>query len=143
MCDERYLGVAVGDKSQEWFLRRLRAMPAGAAAAPENEPPAIDAFDPTIFLYDHYSGGIGLAEALHPQFPDLLQASRDRIGACPCAEGCPSCVGPVREVGPRAKSTALTLLGLLIPRLVPEGAPLTPFEEPDPVSDRPPDVFES
>ena len=142
MCDGRDMGVAVGDKSQDWFLRRMRAMPTPAAAAADNAPPPIDAFDPTIFLYDHYSGGIGLAEALHPRFPDLLQGARDRIGACPCTEGCPSCVGPVREVGPRAKSTALALLDLLIPRLVPEGAPLTPFEEPDPAPSRPPDAYE-
>ncbi|HVG93672.1 MAG TPA: DEAD/DEAH box helicase, partial [Planctomycetota bacterium] len=141
MCDGRDLGVVLGDKSQEWFFRRLRALPARLAAA-EQAPPPMDSFDPTIFLYDHYSGGIGLAEALHPLFPDLLLGCRDRIAACPCRDGCPSCVGPVQEVGGRAKSIARDLLDLLVARSTPQGAPLHPVEEPEPVRDVPPHVFE-
>ena len=102
----------------------------------------MDSFDPTIFLYDHYSGGIGLAEALHPRFPDLLTGARDRIRACACREGCPSCVGPVQEVGARAKSIALRLLDALLPRLVPQGAPLPTVDEPEPVPRTPPETFE-
>ncbi len=149
MCDGRDLGVALGDKSQEWFHRRMRAVPPGSpgaaavsAALGDASPPPLDAFDPTIFLYDHYSGGIGLAEALHPMFLDLLKGSRDRIAACPCRDGCPSCVGPVKEVGPRAKAIALDLLDRMIDRARPIGAPLSPVEEPDPVPHPTPDAFE-
>ena len=141
MCDGRDLGVVLGDKSQEWFFRRLRALPASVAGG-ANPPPPMDQFDPTVFLYDHYSGGIGLAEALHPRFPDLLAGSRDRIRACPCKDGCPSCVGPVQEVGPRAKAIALRVLDLLVPRLSPQGAPTHPVDEPDPVDRTPPPAFE-
>ncbi len=144
MCDGRDLGVVLGDKSQEWFFRRMQSRAAAAAAASAGDalpPPPPDSFDPTVFLYDHYSGGIGLAEALHPMFPDLLQGARDRIAACPCHEGCPSCVGPVQEVGRRAKSVALRLLDLLLPRVSPTGAPLHPVEEPDPVPRSAPAAF--
>jgi DEAD/DEAH box helicase domain-containing protein len=46
----------------------------------------------------------------------MLARARERLGACPCANGCPSCVGPDREVGRAAKATALRLLGLLLER---------------------------
>jgi DEAD/DEAH box helicase domain-containing protein len=146
MCDGRDLGVVLGDKSQEWFHHRMRALPAAIAASPaaaglSDAPPAMDTFDPTIFVYDHYSGGVGLAEALHPMFPDLLSGSRDRIASCPCRDGCPSCVGPVQEVGRDAKGVALRLLDLLLPRLVPTGAPTHPVDEPDPVSREMPEAF--
>jgi DEAD/DEAH box helicase domain-containing protein len=141
MCDGRDLGVVLGDKDQEWFFRRMRALPATVAGV-NAPPPPMDAFEPTIFLYDHYSGGIGLAEALHPRFPDLLAGCRDRIGACACREGCPSCVGPVQEVGPRAKGLATRLLDLLVARIVPQGAPIHPVDEPEPVSKQPPPAFE-
>jgi DEAD/DEAH box helicase domain-containing protein len=32
------------------------------------------------------------------------------ISKCPCPYGCPSCVGPVKEVGERSKEVALALL---------------------------------
>jgi DEAD/DEAH box helicase domain-containing protein len=148
MCDGRDLGACLGDKSQEWFLRRTRGMPSRAAAGlaglaeGDAAPPPIDSFDPTVFLYDHYSGGIGLCEALQPMFPDLLHGARDRIAACPCREGCPSCVGPVQEVGPRAKAVARRLLDLLLARTAPVGAPIHPVDEPEPAARPAPEAFE-
>ena len=141
MCDGRDLGVVLGDRAQEWFLRRMRAMPAPAAVATD-VPPPMDAFEPTIFLYDQYSGGIGLAEALHPRFPDLLTGCRDRIAACACRDGCPSCVGPVQEVGKRAKALARRVLDLVLARWSAQGAPVHPLDEPEPVDATPPPAFE-
>ncbi|OES44520.1 DEAD/DEAH box helicase [Domibacillus iocasae] len=48
---------------------------------------------PTIFLYDHYPGGIGLAEDVFKRFDEVKEAAKDLIGKCPCQNGCPSCVG--------------------------------------------------
>ncbi|WP_046180534.1 DEAD/DEAH box helicase [Domibacillus tundrae] len=48
---------------------------------------------PTIFLYDHYPGGIGLAEDVYKRFDDVKEAAKDLIRKCPCQNGCPSCVG--------------------------------------------------
>ena len=106
MCDGRDLGVVIGDQRREWFLHP--AVP----GRPAEKPP--DHFEPTIFLYDQYSGGIGLAEALHPVFGDLLQGARERLTSCACPSGCPSCVGPEQEVGPKAKGLALRLVELLL-----------------------------
>jgi DEAD/DEAH box helicase domain-containing protein len=106
MCDGRDLGVVIGDQRHEWFLEPRR---------PGEEPkPPPERFEPTVFLYDQYSGGIGLAEALQPLFGALLEGARERLRSCPCPSGCPSCVGPRQEVGERAKEIALALVeGLL------------------------------
>jgi DEAD/DEAH box helicase domain-containing protein len=45
--------------------------------------------------------------------PLLLRRGLETLQACPCRWGCPSCVGPVNEVGRRAKVTAAALLGEL------------------------------
>jgi len=50
-----------------------------------------------IYAYDNYPGGIGLAESLSNRLPELLKAALDLIEACPCDEGCPSCVGAMDE----------------------------------------------
>jgi DEAD/DEAH box helicase domain-containing protein len=48
---------------------------------------------PTLFLFDRYPGGTGLAEGLATKLPEVIAAASDRLGACPCADGCPSCIG--------------------------------------------------
>ena len=50
-----------------------------------------------IYAYDNYPGGIGLAESLSDRLHNLLKAALDLIEACPCEEGCPSCVGAKDE----------------------------------------------
>lgn len=47
---------------------------------------------PTIFIYDAYPGGVGIAEATYAGLAALLNATREMIQGCPCLEGCPSCV---------------------------------------------------
>jgi DEAD/DEAH box helicase domain-containing protein len=124
MCDGRDLGAVIGDKAREWFAApgfRGSAASAVRTGGPPGPPPPTDVetFEASVFLYDHYSGGIGLAEALHPRFVELLQGARGRLAACACTSGCPACVGPDREVGLRAKPTARCLLDLLLARSEP------------------------
>ncbi len=76
------------------------------------------AYEPNIFLYDNYPGGIGFSEPLHRLHGKLLQESKRLIESCPCKDGCPSCVGPVGEVGVRGKEVALVILQRL-ERIVP------------------------
>ena len=45
-----------------------------------------------IFIYDAYPGGIGIAEKGFELVEKLWQATLDAITACPCQEGCPSCI---------------------------------------------------
>jgi DEAD/DEAH box helicase domain-containing protein len=73
-------------------------------------------FTPTLYLYDNQPGGIGLAERLFEVLPELLARGLETLEACGCRSGCPSCVGPVNEVGRRAKPIARALLKRLVPR---------------------------
>jgi DEAD/DEAH box helicase domain-containing protein len=45
-----------------------------------------------IFIYDAYPGGIGIAEKGFELIEKLWQTTLDAITACPCQEGCPSCI---------------------------------------------------
>ena len=65
---------------------------------------------PTIYLYDRYPGGIGLARKVFSIDRDIVRAARGIAGDCKCARGCPSCVGPAVEVGEGGKKTAAFLL---------------------------------
>jgi DEAD/DEAH box helicase domain-containing protein len=108
MCDRHDLGVAVGDNGQgearvERGLR-LVAPRADAPAAPGQD------YEPNVFIYDNYPGGIGLSEPLYRLHERLLAESRALIARCSCADGCPSCVGPVGETGSRGKEVALAIL---------------------------------
>lgn len=69
---------------------------------------------PTIYLYDNCPGGVGLSDKLYDMLPMLLEQAKEVIAACPCEGGCPSCVGPVGEVGESGKETAILLLDRLL-----------------------------
>lgn len=47
---------------------------------------------PTIFIYDGYPGGTGIAELGFGVADSHLAATLDLIRDCPCSDGCPSCV---------------------------------------------------
>jgi DEAD/DEAH box helicase domain-containing protein len=48
--------------------------------------------EPTIFVYDGYPGGAGIAELAFEAADRHLSAALAVIEACPCLAGCPSCV---------------------------------------------------
>jgi DEAD/DEAH box helicase domain-containing protein len=107
LCDIRDLGSWLGDTTP---------VEAGAVATRESAKQRLmqaERFNPTIYLYDAHAGGIGLAERLFEILPDLLRRGLDTLHACACGFGCPSCVGPVNEVGRRAKATAARLLSVI------------------------------
>src|SRR5260370_38302168 len=70
-------------------------------------------FEPNLYLYDAYPGGIGFSEPLFRTHELLMQKTRELIAACPCEQGCPSCVGPAGDLAPRAKEAALAILDRL------------------------------
>ena len=47
---------------------------------------------PTIFIYDGYPGGAGIAERGYRSGRRLLEATLEAVRQCPCSTGCPSCV---------------------------------------------------
>jgi DEAD/DEAH box helicase domain-containing protein len=65
---------------------------------------------PTLYLYDAVPGGVGLTERLFGLVDELLRAGREAVEGCPCADGCPACVGPAIEVGRRGKAVVAELL---------------------------------
>ncbi|MBI3272608.1 MAG: DEAD/DEAH box helicase [Planctomycetes bacterium] len=115
MCDVRDLERCVGDRGASWFARADRESRGRYAFAAAPDQPAdltlegLGRFEPTIFLYDNYPGGIGLSPEVFARRDLLLARTRGVIAACGCKEGCPSCVGPVIEMGLHAKAVALAL----------------------------------
>jgi DEAD/DEAH box helicase domain-containing protein len=65
---------------------------------------------PTIYIYDNYPGGVGFSEKMFELRQPLLQAAQELILGCGCEKGCPSCVGPIDEVGIKGKESALLIL---------------------------------
>jgi DEAD/DEAH box helicase domain-containing protein len=51
-----------------------------------------DSGEPTIFVYDAFEGGIGLAEKAFGILPELFFTSHELVRDCPCETGCPSCI---------------------------------------------------
>ena len=117
MADLRDIDRAIGDKSGEWFVRYGKDRRT-ITVTPEGEYDTsrikADAFDPTIFIFDAYPGGIGFSDLLFERHEELLASARSLIAHCPCSHGCPTCVGPVLEVGAMAKEVALAVLDLVV-----------------------------
>lgn len=65
---------------------------------------------PTIYIYDNYPGGVGFSEKMFSLHHTLLKAAQELIKTCGCEKGCPSCVGPIDEVGVKGKDSALLIL---------------------------------
>ena len=117
MADTRDIDRCIGDKSGEWFVRHgagKRTIISSSQDETQSKLIMIDAFDPTVFIFDAYPGGIGFSNLLYEEHDRLLASARNLIEGCPCIFGCPSCVGPTLEVGPNAKKTALAVLDAII-----------------------------
>jgi len=93
MCDPRDLGVALTEDISGELL----------------------AWEPNLYLYDSYSGGVGLSAPLYRLNDKLLLQTAELIQGCACEAGCPACVGPVGEIGERGKQVASEILQRLLP----------------------------
>ncbi len=67
MCDTRDLGVALT----------------------EDISGSLTAWEPNLYLYDAYPGGVGLSAPLFRLTERLLQQTRELIESCACDAGCP------------------------------------------------------
>ena len=70
--------------------------------------------EPNLYLYDCYPGGIGQSAPLYRMAPRLLRQTAELLAGCDCEAGCPSCVGPIEEVGEHGKEAAMRILGELL-----------------------------
>jgi DEAD/DEAH box helicase domain-containing protein len=105
MCDRRDLGTAVGERppsaASEIDWEEFAAPRASEAAA---------FFEPNLYLYDAYPGGIGFSEPPYRICNALFERTHELVSACPCENGCPSCVGPAGDQSERSKEVALAIL---------------------------------
>ena len=125
MCDGRDLGTAIGERppSPESRASTIEPRHDVALSTPDADftPTRLrdvavtqkEFFEPNLYLYDAYPGGIGFSEPLFRAHPLLVEKTRELIAACACDDGCPSCVGPAGDLAPRAKEAALAILDSL------------------------------
>ena len=107
MCDKRDIGTAVGERPASPGIEADWQEFTTAMTDPSQMK---EFFEPNLYLYDAYPGGIGFSEPLFHVHDLLLRRTRELIAACPCEQGCPSCVGPAGEKSERTKEVALKLL---------------------------------
>jgi DEAD/DEAH box helicase domain-containing protein len=107
MCDRRDLGTAVGERPPSPGIETEWQEPAAAITNPAEMK---EFFEPNLYLYDAYPGGIGFSEPLYRVYDLLLKKTRELIVGCPCEQGCPSCVGPAGEKSEHTKEAALAIL---------------------------------
>ena len=69
---------------------------------------------PTITLYDRAPGGSGLSARLYEIHDELLRAALEVVRQCPCADGCPGCVGPVGDAEAGTKRLTHRLLEAIV-----------------------------
>jgi len=113
MCDGRDLGTAIGERpadtagvetAEDFSAARIDDVVSGSAK---------EFFEPNLYLFDAYPGGIGFSEPLFRAHELLVEKTRELIAACGCQQGCPSCVGPAGDLAPCAKEAALAILDRL------------------------------
>ena len=68
---------------------------------------------PTLILYDNCPGGVGIAEKAYHMRSALFDSALTIVRDCDCENGCPSCAGPVSEIGENGKRLAAELLEAL------------------------------
>jgi DEAD/DEAH box helicase domain-containing protein len=107
MCDRRDIGTAVGERPASPGIEAVWQDFTTAMTDPSQMK---EFFEPNLYLYDAYPGGIGFSEPLFHVHDLLLRRTLELIAACPCEQGCPSCVGPAGEKSERTKEVALKLL---------------------------------
>lgn len=130
MCDGRDLGTAIGERPPAPDSGELKGETVQVASNSTAAPAAVEEltpvrfrdfssntikefFEPNLYLYDAYPGGIGFSEPLFRAHDLLVRKTRELIAACTCDDGCPSCVGPAGDLAPRAKEAALAILDRL------------------------------
>ena len=75
----------------------------------------------TLFVFERIAAGLGFSLKLFEMHGDLLAQAEDLVRRCPCADGCPACVGPVLEnelANLETKRLTVALLGALQGRVV-------------------------
>jgi len=112
MCDPRDIDLCIGSVANDQWLTKgfdgllVRSTDgeqhtfgdayAAGASAHEQQHGRIgpSLYNPTIFIYDRFPGGVGFGEGLYEQHLEFIELAHDLVAHCRCEHGCPSCVGP-------------------------------------------------
>ncbi len=113
MCDAHDLAVAIGERPPSPGVAPDGWEPAPDLEALKQGAPEKEFFEPNLYLYDNYPGGIGFSEPLFHAHGLLLRKTRELIAGCTCQKGCPSCIGPTGEHSEHIKEAALAILDCL------------------------------
>jgi DEAD/DEAH box helicase domain-containing protein len=112
MCDPRDLGTTLGDADVDPDEDGAKAPPQKVRGG------ARPGYSPTLFLYEHTPGGIGLASRIYEDRATLLARAARLIAGCDCEHGCPACTGPAEPfafgapAGEPARTTSRKALAL-------------------------------
>jgi DEAD/DEAH box helicase domain-containing protein len=71
-------------------------------------------WEPNLFVYDRFPGGIGHSQPLFEMRDRFLRSALELLTSCTCESGCPQCVGPTGEVGETGKLHARVILEKII-----------------------------
>ncbi len=110
MCDVKDLGVSVEDNVTKTAIHEK-----GWNRQGENiNHNSGGSFEPNIYIYDKYPGGIGFSDVLYEKGIELIENIQTVIKKCSCLRGCPSCIGPpIRSEG-NHKNAALYIIASLL-----------------------------
>ena len=130
MCDPRDLDTCIGStENDEWLSEDFEGLTLrdsqGAKHSFGGEEVPVDAeqhdleqgrvgpalFNPSIFIYDCYPGGVGFGEGLFENHREFAEMAKQLVASCDCEEGCPSCVGPPDPDQSEIKSDVEKALG--------------------------------
>ena len=120
LAEVRDIGRSVGDGQAGWSATvdasgrtGVRTLDGQAVDLRASHVP----FRPAVHLYDAYPGGIGISAPLFGVQAEVVRRAHELVHDCPCAHGCPACIGPVlppqERVRHSPKAAALEVLQLL------------------------------
>lgn len=90
------------------------------ADEPVATPPAVEGAQhqrlrsaPRVYLYERAPAGLGFSALIYDLHEQLMMAAYEIVQTCPCANGCPACVGPVLDDQPARLDTKRLTSALL------------------------------
>lgn len=120
MSEPRDLGRAVGNGDGSWSagVKDDQRLIRGGLEEPTDLDGLGPRFNPSIFIYDNYPGGIGLTAPLFELRNQVIDKAAELVADCPCQHGCPACIGPILNSSAHgsshsSKQAALAILALL------------------------------
>ena len=93
MCDPRDLGATMGDAEDRGDERRV------GRRFPEKSAVAQPGYSPTLFLYEHVPGGIGLSERIFAQREALVARALRLIASARARRAARRASGPATRRG--------------------------------------------